>query len=102
MDSQPRNKFAEATTKKFIKYTHYSIIYQNNPVIQPEEYYVVNTADSIGITNLNDNAAAALALDAEYRIHEIIQEANKFMRYSKRTKLTGEDINNALRVINVD
>ncbi|RIB06222.1 hypothetical protein C2G38_2278195 [Gigaspora rosea] len=63
---------------------------------------IKNTADSIGITNLKDNAAAALALDAEYRIHEIIQEANKFMRHSKRTKLTGEDINNALRVINVD
>ncbi|CAG8507264.1 4231_t:CDS:2 [Racocetra fulgida] len=63
---------------------------------------IKNTADSIGITNLKDNAAAALALDAEYRIHEIIQEANKFMRHSKRTKLTGEDINNALRVVNVD
>ncbi|CAG8434714.1 7800_t:CDS:2 [Diversispora eburnea] len=63
---------------------------------------IKNTAESIGITNLKDNVAATLALDVEYRIHEIIQEANKFMRHSKRTKLTGEDINNALHVRNVD
>ncbi|RIB15851.1 TATA box binding protein associated factor-domain-containing protein [Gigaspora rosea] len=63
---------------------------------------IKNTVYSIGITNLKDNAADALALDAKYRIHKIIQEVNKFMCHSKRTKLTGEDINNALRVINVD
>ncbi|CAB4410437.1 unnamed protein product [Rhizophagus irregularis] len=40
--------------------------------------------------------------DVGNRVHEIIQEANKFMRHSKRTRLTGEDINNALRVRNVD
>ncbi|RIA97671.1 hypothetical protein C1645_871171 [Glomus cerebriforme] len=60
------------------------------------------TAETVGITNLKDKVAAALANDVEYRVHEIIQEANKFMRHSKRTRLTGEDINNALRVRNVD
>ncbi|CAJ0746929.1 18173_t:CDS:2, partial [Entrophospora sp. SA101] len=28
--------------------------------------------------------------------------ASKFMRHSKRTKLTGDDINHALRIRNVD
>ncbi|CAI2172979.1 10231_t:CDS:2 [Funneliformis geosporum] len=56
------------------------------------------TAETVGVTNLKDTVAAALAHDVEYRVHEIIQEANKFMRHSKRTRLTGEDINNALRV----
>ncbi|RGB27301.1 hypothetical protein C1646_769294 [Rhizophagus diaphanus] len=60
------------------------------------------TAETVGVTNLKDKVAAALANDVEYRVHEIIQEANKFMRHSKRTRLTGEDINNALRVRNVD
>ncbi|CAG8758478.1 7088_t:CDS:2, partial [Acaulospora morrowiae] len=64
---------------------------------------IKSTAESVGISNLKDSVAATLALDVEYRIHEIIQvEANKFMRHSKRTKLTGEDINNALHVRNVD
>ncbi|RHZ44765.1 hypothetical protein Glove_709g16 [Diversispora epigaea] len=78
-----------------------SFLSRNMDRLFPKET-IKNTAESIGITNLKDNVAATLALDVEYRIHEIIQEANKFMRHSKRTKLTGEDINNALHVRNVD
>ncbi|CAJ0640152.1 12667_t:CDS:10 [Entrophospora sp. SA101] len=62
---------------------------------------IKNTAETIGISNLKDNVANALAHDVEYRIYEIIQ-ASKFMRHSKRTKLTGDDINHALRIRNVD
>ncbi|KAG9299549.1 hypothetical protein G9A89_020720 [Geosiphon pyriformis] len=63
---------------------------------------IKNTAEVVGISNLKDNVASLLADDVEYRINEIIQEATKFMHHSKRTKLTGEDINNALRIRNVE
>eukprot|EP01102_Stenamoeba_stenopodia_P017977 TRINITY_DN652_c0_g1_i2.p1 TRINITY_DN652_c0_g1~~TRINITY_DN652_c0_g1_i2.p1 ORF type:complete len:498 (-),score=138.83 TRINITY_DN652_c0_g1_i2:28-1521(-) len=59
-------------------------------------------AETVGIGNLNDEIAAALAADVEYRLREIAQEAMKFMRHSKREKLTPEDINNALRLRNVE
>ncbi|RUS13613.1 transcription initiation factor TFIID complex 60 kDa subunit [Endogone sp. FLAS-F59071] len=73
-------------------------------------------SESLGIANLKDDVAAALAQDVEYRIHEIVQigelvligimfdpqEAIKFMRHSKRSKLTVDDIGNALRVRNVE
>ncbi|KAF9200739.1 hypothetical protein BGZ49_009015 [Haplosporangium sp. Z 27] len=62
----------------------------------------VDIAESVGIPNLKDDVASSLAQDVEYRIHEIVQEAMKFMRHGKRTKLTVDDINNALRVRNVE
>ncbi|KAI7879468.1 transcription initiation factor TFIID subunit 6 [Lichtheimia hyalospora FSU 10163] len=63
---------------------------------------VKNIGESLGITNLKDDAASALAQDVEYRVHELIQEATKFMRHSKRTRLTVDDINSALRAKNVE
>ncbi|KAI8352755.1 transcription initiation factor TFIID complex 60 kDa subunit [Mortierella sp. GBAus27b] len=63
---------------------------------------IKDIAESVGIPNLKDDVAASLAQDVEYRIHEIVQEAMKFMRHGKRTKLTVDDINNALRVRNVE
>ncbi|CAN6604542.1 transcription initiation factor TFIID subunit 6 [Trichomonascus vanleenenianus] len=41
-------------------------------------------------------------MDIEYRIHEIVEQALKFMRHSKRTTLTTNDISQALRVLNVE
>ncbi|RKP38783.1 hypothetical protein BJ085DRAFT_8743, partial [Dimargaris cristalligena] len=61
-----------------------------------------NISESIGILNLKDEVATALSQDVEYRIYEIIQEAAKFMRHSKRTKLLTEDIDYALRARNVE
>lgn len=51
---------------------------------------------------LRDDAAAALAPDAEYRIREVIQDALKFMRHAKRRHMTTGDINSALRLRNVE
>lgn len=51
---------------------------------------------------LSEPAAVALAPDAEYRIRELIQDGVKFMRHSKRTRLTTGDINAALRLRNED
>jgi len=55
-----------------------------------------------GISNLKDDIASALASDSEYRLREIIQEAIKFMKHSKRQKLTADDVNHALRIRNVE
>ncbi|KAJ2322640.1 histone H4-like TAF Taf6, SAGA complex subunit, partial [Coemansia sp. RSA 2681] len=61
-----------------------------------------NISESIGVPKLKDGIATAMAQDVEYRLHEVIAEAMKFMRHSKRTKLTVTDINSALRVRNVE
>ncbi|KAJ2455834.1 histone H4-like TAF Taf6, SAGA complex subunit [Coemansia sp. RSA 2336] len=63
---------------------------------------IKNISESIGIPKLKDGITTAMAQDVEYRLHEIIAEAMKFMRHSKRTKLTVTDINSALRVRNVE
>ncbi|KAJ1731671.1 histone H4-like TAF Taf6, SAGA complex subunit [Coemansia biformis] len=63
---------------------------------------VKNIAESIGIPKLKDGITTAMAQDVEYRLHEIISEAAKFMQHSKRTKLTVADVNSALRVRNIE
>ncbi|CAI5758157.1 unnamed protein product [Candida verbasci] len=62
---------------------------------------VKDAADSLGI-NLPDEAAKNLAMDVEYRIHEILELSIKFMRHSKRKLLTTSDISQALKVLNVE
>ena len=52
------------------------------------------------LNSVSVEAARALAPDLDYRLREIIQDAQKFARHAKRTKLTTEDINNALRIRN--
>ncbi|GAV62413.1 TAF domain-containing protein/DUF1546 domain-containing protein [Cephalotus follicularis] len=59
-------------------------------------------AQSIGINNLSPDVALALAPDVEYRMREIMQEAIKCMRHSKRTKLTTDDVDGALNLRNVE
>ncbi|XP_072962813.1 transcription initiation factor TFIID subunit 6 isoform X1 [Typha angustifolia] len=59
-------------------------------------------AQSIGIANLSPDVALALAPDVEYRLREIMQEAIKCMRHSKRTVLTADDVDGALSLRNVE
>ncbi|EEB09098.1 histone H4-like TAF Taf6 [Schizosaccharomyces japonicus yFS275] len=63
---------------------------------------IKDLAEMLGIGNLGDDVAKAIAMDLEYRIHQIIQEAIKFMRHSKRRVLTNSDISAALRTLNVE
>lgn len=63
---------------------------------------VKDVADSLGLTDLNDESSRNLAMDVEYRIHEILEQAVKFMRHSKRRTLTTTDVEKALRVLNVE
>ncbi|KAG7087466.1 hypothetical protein E1B28_013432 [Marasmius oreades] len=52
--------------------------------------------------NISDSVAVALASDVEYRIHQVVEEATKFMRHARRTTLTTVDIDQALRVLNIE
>lgn len=62
---------------------------------------VKDSAELLGIA-LPEEAAKNLAMDVEYRIHEILETAIKFMRHSKRRLLSTSDINNALKVLNIE
>lgn len=62
---------------------------------------VKDVAESLGI-NIPEDAAKNLAMDVEYRIHEILETAVKSMRHSKRKVLTTTDINNALKGLNIE
>ncbi|KAK6149369.1 hypothetical protein DH2020_016894 [Rehmannia glutinosa] len=59
-------------------------------------------AQSVGITNLSPDVLPALAADVEYRVREIMQEAIKCMRHSRRTTLTTDDVDSALNLRNVE
>lgn len=63
---------------------------------------VKDVAESLGLENVNDDVLKALAMDVEYRILEIIEQAVKFKRHSKTDILTTDDVAKALRVLNVE
>ncbi|KAJ3740160.1 transcription initiation factor TFIID complex 60 kDa subunit [Lentinula detonsa] len=52
--------------------------------------------------NISDAIATALASDVEYRIHQVVEEAAKFMRHGRRTTMSTSDIEQALRVLNIE
>jgi transcription initiation factor TFIID subunit 6 len=49
---------------------------------------VHSVAEATGLSSLSSDVASAVAQDMEYRIREVIQEAKKFMRHSRRLFLT--------------
>ncbi|XP_020682335.1 transcription initiation factor TFIID subunit 6 isoform X1 [Dendrobium catenatum] len=73
---------------------------ENMSIVPKETIEVI--AQSIGIANLSSDVALALAPDVEYRLREIMQEAIKCMRHSKRTVLTADDVDSALSLRNVE
>lgn len=72
----------------------------------PASVYPTDTirdvAESVGINGIKESVAAALAADVEYRIREIVQDATKYMRHSKRDQLKTTDIDAALRARNIE
>lgn len=72
----------------------------------PASVYPTDTirdvAESVGINGMKESVAAALAADVEYRIREIVQDATKYMRHSKRDQLKTTDIDAALRARNIE
>ncbi|KAJ8591935.1 TAF-domain-containing protein [Rhizopogon salebrosus TDB-379] len=83
--SKPKAKAAQ---------THQTGIYKSDSVR--------DVAESLGITNLSESVASSLASDVEYRIHQVIEEASRFMRHARRTTITTSDIDQALRVLNIE
>ncbi|KAH1488492.1 hypothetical protein LV164_003695 [Aspergillus fumigatus] len=61
-----------------------------------------DVAESVGIVNLSNDVTENLARDVEYRIAQVLEEALKFMRHSRRTLLTTQDVAQALRVLDVE
>ncbi len=59
-------------------------------------------AESVGVPNLEDEAAKELAEDVSYRLKLIIQDAAKFMEQGRRTKLTPSDIDYSLKIKNIE
>eukprot|EP00240_Pyramimonas_obovata_P005207 CAMPEP_0118942302 /NCGR_PEP_ID=MMETSP1169-20130426/35919_1 /TAXON_ID=36882 /ORGANISM="Pyramimonas obovata, Strain CCMP722" /LENGTH=428 /DNA_ID=CAMNT_0006887303 /DNA_START=376 /DNA_END=1658 /DNA_ORIENTATION=+ len=76
------------------------VTHSEAPHVRPDTIKIV--ADSVGISKLSDEVASSLSPDVEYRMREIIQESLKFMRHSKRSILTTEDVNCGLRLRNVE
>ncbi|KAI0032798.1 TATA box binding protein associated factor-domain-containing protein [Vararia minispora EC-137] len=63
---------------------------------------VKDVAESLNIPSLPDHIASALASDVEYRIYQVVEEAARFMRHARRTTMTTADVDNALRVLNIE
>ncbi|KAL8744678.1 MAG: hypothetical protein Q9190_003101 [Brigantiaea leucoxantha] len=63
---------------------------------------IKDVAESIGIASLSDDVLQGLSSDIEYRLSQVLEEALKFMRHSKRTTLSTQDIAQALRVLDVE
>ena len=63
---------------------------------------IKDVAESVGITSLSDDVLQGLCSDIEYRISQVLEEALKFMRHSKRSILTTQDVAQALRVLDVE
>jgi transcription initiation factor TFIID subunit 6 len=63
---------------------------------------VRDVGESVGITSLPGPVIDELARDVDYRVAQVLEEALKFMRHSKRTTLNTQDVSNALNVLNVE
>lgn len=63
---------------------------------------VKDVAESVGISNLGDEALRTLSQDVEYRIGQVLVEALRCMRLARRTFMTIQDVSQALRVLDVE
>ncbi|RWS05539.1 transcription initiation factor tfii-D-like protein [Dinothrombium tinctorium] len=58
--------------------------------------------ESIGVSALSDEASRLIADDVLYRLKLIIQESEKFAGHAKRRKVIAKDIDDALKVKNIE
>ena len=63
---------------------------------------VRDIAESVGINSLSKEVSYSLCRDIEYRISQILEVAQRFMRHARRTVLWSQDISNALRALDVE
>jgi len=63
---------------------------------------VLNVAESLGISNLGTNVAKELAEDATFRLREVADVCSRFLRHSRKRKLTTDIVNKAFKVKNIE
>ena len=69
-------------------------------LLPPESIKMMGEA--VGVSSLNEDAALRMSEDLEYRLKEIVQDAIKFSRNSKRKILLTSDVDHALSVKNIE
>ena len=73
------------------------------PQVQPALAETIQSiVAQLGLPPLQPECAITMAPSVEYHLREVIQEASKFMRHSKRTTLLTRDVNNALRSMGIE
>lgn len=70
-------------------------------ILQQDRELLTSFADSIGLTKLDNEIEDLLLSDLESKMLEIIQEAKKFMRHSKRDILKTDDIKHAMDKLSI-
>jgi transcription initiation factor TFIID subunit 6 len=63
---------------------------------------IKDVSESVGIQTISPEVLNNLARDVDFRISQVLEEAIKFMRHSKRTILHTDDISQALKVLDVE
>lgn len=53
--------------------------------------------ESIGFSNIDENVFPLISEDVVYRIRELVNSSLQFLKHCKRSRLTCEDINKALK-----
>lgn len=70
------------------------------PIWNPEN--VRDIGESVGIAALNDEVLENLGNEVHYRVGQVLEEALRFMRHSRRRILSTKDIALALRALDVE
>ncbi|KAI1086127.1 TAF-domain-containing protein [Rostrohypoxylon terebratum] len=63
---------------------------------------VRDVAESVGAAKISDDSLRALTQDTEYRMGQVVVESLRGMRNTKRDNMTVQDINGALRLLDVE
>ena len=63
---------------------------------------VRDVAESVGIATLSPEVLDLLGSEVHYRLGQVLEEALRFMRHSRRTVLSTRDIALALRVLDIE
>lgn len=63
---------------------------------------VKDISNQLGLKNVSNDVLKTLAMDVEYRILEVIENANKLKKFSKRSKLTHDDIQKSMELLNLE
>ncbi|XP_068220491.1 TAF6-like RNA polymerase II p300/CBP-associated factor-associated factor 65 kDa subunit 6L isoform X1 [Palaemon carinicauda] len=62
---------------------------------------IITWGESVGIVDLSQEVARAIAADATYRLRQSLNVCGQFLRHSKRRRLTPDDVNRSLKWMDV-